>query len=180
MRRFAILAAALAFLETGCIQVRLAAVNICHEPLQYLDDKKIARRLRKDAKDAWAAASADAPPHTCTDDFRDGFLDGYVDLIDNGGAPHPPIVPPIKYRNSDYLTPEGQAQMRDYLHGFKYGADVALETGKRAILTYPVVLPTDPPSPPLQINTAMPPAIPPAADSLPEALPAPRAVPAKP
>ena len=51
--------------------------------------------------------------------------------LDNGGTTQPPVVPPLRYRRSQYLTPNGHARVRDYLTGFKYGAEVACATGRR-------------------------------------------------
>jgi|GEM_PF-622274 len=104
--------------------------------------RAIAHDLRKDARAAWKCVREQYPRQAFTAEFRDGFLDGYVDYLDRGGAAQPPAVPPLQYvRNKKYFTTEGQSLIRDYYLGFKYGTDVAVASGRRQFLTVPVLLP---------------------------------------
>lgn len=104
--------------------------------------RAIVHDLRKDAQAAWKSVREQYPRQTFTAEFRDGFLDGYVDYLDRGGATQPPAAPPLQYvRNKKYFTPEGQSLIRDYYLGFKYGTDVAVASGRRQFLTVPVLLP---------------------------------------
>ena len=98
--------------------------------------------LRKEARAAWQTVRHQFPQRTFTGEFRDGFLDGYVDYLDRTGAAQPPAVPPIKSHVCDkkYFTPEGQCLVRDYYLGFKYGADVAVASGHRQYRSVPVLL----------------------------------------
>jgi hypothetical protein len=107
----------------------------------------IQHQIRKDAREAWREVQTQYARRAFTAEFRDGFLDGYIDYLDRGGDAQPPVVPPAKYtRHQKYFTPEGHALLRDYLLGFKYGVDVAVATGQRQYLTVPVLLsePTGP------------------------------------
>lgn len=139
----------------GCNQFQLAGHNLCNEPVQYLDEFKLSHQLRAEAKKVWAeVCRQNGQPFS--PDFADGFVDGYVDYLERGGTAAPLAVPPLKYRRSKYMTPEGHALVRDYLAGFKYGADVAVNTGRRDLLTVPVVMPSVPKEVPLNINTEPP------------------------
>lgn len=156
MRGAALLVAAAVGPLAGCNQFQLAAHNLCNEPVQYLDEKKLAHQLRSEARKVWAeVCQQNGQPFSA--DFADGFVDGYADYLERGGTAAPPAVPPLKYRRSKYLTPEGHALVRDYMAGFKYGADVAVNTGRRDLLTVPVVMPATPRDVPLNINTEPPP-----------------------
>jgi hypothetical protein len=84
------------------------------------------RDPRQDASSAWWDVRVQFPQRPFTDDFRDGFLDGYAGSVERGGAAAPPSVPPVKYiRLKTYCTPAGHCQLRDYYLGFRYGVEVA-------------------------------------------------------
>ena len=126
-----------------------AARNIVNEPHVVHTQRGIEHDLRKDDRCVWREVRADYPRHAFTAEFRDGFLDGYVDYLDRGGNGSPPAVPPSKYtRQKKYFTEEGQCLLKDYLLGFQYGQEIAIATGKRQFLTVPVLLPEQPTGPP--------------------------------
>lgn len=139
---------------TGCTTYKLVGHNVVHEVVQYEDDQKIRHRLRTDAERLWQTIAAEYPRRTFSREFRDGFVDGYADYLDSGGTAGPPLVPPVRYRRSKYFCPEGQALVRDYFAGFKYGTEVACATGQRQFLTVPVLLPVEKPDPPLSISVS--------------------------
>src|SRR5439155_23053559 len=88
-------------------------------------------------------------PRKCfTAEFRDGFVEGYVDYLDRGGNAQPPVVPPIRYTRNHYLTPDGHLLVKDYFLGFRYGLDVAVASGHRQYLVVPVLVPERSPGPP--------------------------------
>jgi hypothetical protein len=130
---------------TGCHIYQNAARIMVHEPLEYFDEQHLERQLRKDARHAWAEVCRQYPKRTFTDDFVEGFCDGYADYLDYGGTAQIPAVPPFRYRRASFLNPEGHERIRQYFLGFKYGMDVAIATGCRTFLTIPVVLPELPP-----------------------------------
>ncbi|HVL13151.1 MAG TPA: hypothetical protein VM529_11335 [Gemmata sp.] len=133
----------------GCNLAQEAGRNIVNEPLVVHTQRSITRDLRSDARAAWREVRADYPRRAFTAEFRDGFLDGYVDYLDRGGNGSLPAVPPEKYtRHKKYFTEEGQCLVKDYFLGFKYGQEIAIATGKRQFLTVPVLLPQEPPNPP--------------------------------
>jgi hypothetical protein len=133
----------------GCNIAHNAARNIVNEPLVVCTQHSIEHDLRKCARAAWREVRADYPRRAFTEEFRDGFLDGYIDYLDRGGNGSLPAVPPAKYtRHKKYFTENGQCLVKDYFLGFKYGQEIAIATGKRQFLTVPVLLPQEPTGPP--------------------------------
>lgn len=152
----------------GCNLAYYAGHNLVNEPIQRYDQHKLDARLRAEGEAAWREVCLAYPGRSFTAEFADGFVEGYVDYLDSGGTPQPPAVPPLRYRRSQYLTPQGHARALDYLTGFKYGGEVACATGRRQYLTVPVVLTEPRPEQPLNITR-----IPPPPDAGPETAPAP-------
>ncbi len=139
---------------TGCLLAQHTARNLLNEPAELHDNKKIARQLRRDAEAMWAEVRGQYPQRAFTADYADGFTDGYVDYLDSGGTAQPPAVPPLKYRRSHYMNVEGHALIRDYFCGFKYGCEVAAASGKRDLITVPILLPEPPVDAPVQARLA--------------------------
>jgi hypothetical protein len=122
---------------TGCGTVHNLTTEACLAHTQ----RALERDLRQDAHVAWQCVRDQHPRRAFTDEFREGFLDGFVDYLDRGGAAAPPAVPPVKYvKKKHYFTPEGHCLINDYYLGFKYGVDVAVASGKRQYLTVPVLV----------------------------------------
>lgn len=128
----------------GCHLAEMAVHNSVNEPTQYLDEKHLTKQLRHDAKEAFHDLKRRCGHKAFTEDFEDGFIDGYADTLERGGDPIPPAVPPLKYRRGRFLNPEGHARIRDYFTGFQQGGECAIASGKRQFLTVPVLL-SDPP-----------------------------------
>jgi len=126
---------------TGCLLARNTARNVLNEPAELHDNKKLCRQLRREAEAEWACVRMREPQGAFTADFADGFVDGYVDYLDSGGTAQPPAVPPLRYRRSRYMSVEGHALIRDYYSGFRYGSEVAVASGRRDLITVPILLP---------------------------------------
>lgn len=142
--------------QTGCLLARNVAHNLANESAEHLDERKLSRQLRAEARDGWAAFCQQSGG-SFSIDFADGFRDGYADYLESGGNGSPPAVPPLRYRRSAYLNPEGHARIRDYFAGFKTGVDAAAESGRRHFLTVPVLVSDDaPPVPPPGIQVPSP------------------------
>jgi hypothetical protein len=133
----------------GCNIAYNAARNIVNEPQVVLTKLGIEHDLRREARETWQQVRVEYPRRAFTTEFRDGFIDGYVDYLDRGGIGSLPAVPPSKYtRHKKYFTENGQCLVKDYFLGFKYGQEIAIATGKRQFLTVPVLLPQPPVQPP--------------------------------
>jgi hypothetical protein len=62
------------------------------------------------ARQAWHAQKGQFVGHPQFHAFGEGFRDGYISVA-SGGNGCPPPVPPRKYWNWRYQSPEGQAQV---------------------------------------------------------------------
>lgn len=171
MRWTALLVAGCVAPLTGCNLFQLAGHNLANEPVQYIDDAHLTKRVRVEARLVWAGVCQEHPETPCSADYAEGFVDGYADHLENGGPVRPPVVPPLRYRRSKYFTPDGQAAVREYVAGFQTGAETAAKSGRRDLLLVPVVLANPQPDPPLKINRE------PAKPAAGEPLPPPRLVP---
>jgi len=125
--------------QLGCNLVRNATHNLLNEPRQHFDDQHVARATRSEAKSAWEQYCAIAPSQS--EDFVQGFQDGYADYLDSGGNAQPPAVPPLRYRRSKFSTPSGHMQVQEYMAGIKAGLEAGMLSGRRQFLTVPVLLP---------------------------------------
>ncbi|MCS7271263.1 MAG: hypothetical protein NZ703_09270 [Gemmataceae bacterium] len=141
----------LLLLTTGCNVAHEAWRNLHHEPALVWNQWLIHQRLEWQAHQAWKRVR-DQYPDAATE-FREGFIDGYVDYLDRGGPPHLPAVPPSRYtRQARYYTPEGHARLQQYFLGFQAGQQEAIASGQRQYLTVPVLLsPAAAEPPPFQL-----------------------------
>ena len=161
------IAAALGPAAAGCNIAHNAARNIINEPHVVWTQHAIKHDLRQAAKAAWETSRDKCPEHADSAEFRDGFIDGYVDYLDRGGNGSIRAVPVAKYtRHKKYFTEDGQCVAKEYLLGFKLGQDIAISSGQRRLLTVPVLLPQEPTGPiPFNVQPAAseapPPMIPP-------------------
>ena len=135
---------------SGCLLAEHTSRNLFNEPTELLDNKKIAHRLRQEARTVWGQVCHQYPARTFSADFVEGFTSGYVDYLESGGTAQPPAVPPIRYRRSRYMSVEGHARIQDYFCGFKYGCEVAAASGQRDLITVPILLPEPPVEAPVQ------------------------------
>jgi hypothetical protein len=132
----------------GCNIAHYAARNIVNEPHVVWTQHAIAHDLRKSARSAWEEVKGQCPEYAASAEYRDGFVDGYVDYLDRGGEGTLPAVPPAKYtRHKKYFTETGQCLVKVYFLGFKHGQEVAIASGRRELLTVPVLLPQQPTGP---------------------------------
>lgn len=61
-------------------------------------------------------------------EFKDGFISGYLDIA-NGGDGCTPTIAPQTYWGWAYQTPNGQAAVSNFFQGFPFGAKAAEEDG---------------------------------------------------
>lgn len=122
----------------SCFLPVLAGCNTARHAVQYVAQTVApdtglpsARRageddLRRDAQTVWESVRSQHPKRALSDEFRDGFVDGYADFLARGGSAVAPAVPPVPYeRYKKYFGADGHSLVRDYYLGFQYGIDVA-------------------------------------------------------
>jgi hypothetical protein len=147
-------------LMAGCHGTCFTARDLVTEHCTVHNEQALTRELRKDARCAWREVREQFPRRMFSEEFREGFIDGYTDYLDRGGDGSPPLTPPAKLTgHKKYYTPDGQALLKDYLLGFKYGTDVAVATGCRQFMTVPVLMPEKVPCCTPAVGTPLPPVV---------------------
>jgi hypothetical protein len=126
----------------GCHLAETAFHNAVNEPTMYLDEKHVTHECRAEGRRAVRELQRQ---QAMSEDYEDGFVDGYADALERGGSPLPPAVPPTKYRRGRFLNPQGHARIHDYFAGFQHGANCATASGQRQYLTVPVLVADPPP-----------------------------------
>jgi hypothetical protein len=167
----------LSMLPTGCALVGTAARNVTYKTQECLDDQRERRRDRTWAEAAWNGFHFAHPDTPYSDDFADGFKEGFADFLYAGGTGEPPALPPRRYRAAAYQTPRGYQAIEEWFAGYRQGAGVAHDGDFRRWITGPSSLggPDAPPPPP-----PAPPPAEPAPQKLPESLPVPGKLPPAP
>ncbi|MCA9258585.1 MAG: hypothetical protein KDA61_05275 [Planctomycetales bacterium] len=132
----------LAATQTGCVVYQHAYRTLVKEPLEYswkLDRKRSLETYRGWAEQAWGdcCQRCGAGVDDVEEEFRNGFLDGFVDYVWAGGSGNPPPVPPRRFWHDSYRNAEQcRALAEQWCAGYRLGARTAREGGyrKRALL----------------------------------------------
>ena len=98
------------------------------------EENSTKRRYRKMARYTLARHGAEACQ---SQDYADGFEDGYVDYLFAGGNGQPPPLPPRKYWGRRYQSEWGRRAALDWFAGFRDGAADAKSSGYRELVTVP-------------------------------------------
>jgi hypothetical protein len=112
--------------------------NTVEAPYQCIDDQYFKYRSWRRARDAWADFTKNCAPDRYSSDFREGFLEGYVDYLDAGGTGLPPAAPPARYWQTKYQDPDGVRAIQDWNAGFRQGAEAARASGYRDTIVVPL------------------------------------------
>ncbi|HEX4589964.1 MAG TPA: hypothetical protein VH120_08555, partial [Gemmataceae bacterium] len=132
-------------LGSGCSFIDNMKRNVILEPKSEMDQKILLKRHLRLARMAWDEMVGQ---YGCqfSDDYRAGFIDGFVDYLTYGGistngcseVPIVPAVPPPYYRRAKNASPEGLKASEDWFMGFRHGSNTALASGLRQLVTVPV------------------------------------------
>ena len=139
---------ALCFLGSGCRLFQNAWQTTIAEPIQYSRnayDKLAQKRFRGLAAcaldEATSVARAELDDYGCepfSDDYRLGFIDGFVDYLEAGGTGNPTPLPPRRYWKAKYQNPVGYQCTQDWFRGFQHGASAAQASNFRSFVTVPL------------------------------------------
>jgi hypothetical protein len=140
--RYLLIATSLSLMP-GCLLTYYIANNLINEPTQAIHNAEICLKTRKLGKSAYKEFIAQHPEWAESDDFEDGFVDGFGDYLDRGGNGSPPAVPPKKYQRNKYFNPEGYQAIDRYFAGFVAGTRTAQESGLRDTLIVPILVPLE-------------------------------------
>ena len=116
---------------TGCNLVSNTHRTMVNEPLLATDEFILKHRFKKLAHDSFAEFKRGGNAPKCSPCFKEGYIDGFIDQLENGGTTDPPAQPPRHYWTAGNLTPQGQERASMYFDGFRTGAEMALASGLR-------------------------------------------------
>lgn len=137
---FAMLGACLLFTGCCCDLYCNAARTLLVEKVafpRHIDRHSTRKQYRAWAECAWQEVLGTCPDVACSEDYEHGFKAGYVDYLYAGGTGEPPAVPPRCYWNLDYRSPGGHQAVTSWFAGFRHGAQVARDQGRRQVVTVP-------------------------------------------
>ena len=91
----------------GCNLAYYTGYNLVNESWQRRDEHQLSKRLRAEADAAWQEVCRQYPGQPFTEEFRDGFTEGYADYLDVGGMPQAPLSPRRGIGATTTLVPTG-------------------------------------------------------------------------
>ena len=115
----------------GCNLVSNTHRTMVNEPLLATDEFVLKHRFKKLAHESFAEFKRGGSAPKCGACFKEGYIDGFIDQLENGGTTDPPAQPPRHYWTAGNLTPQGQERASMYFDGFRTGAEMALASGLR-------------------------------------------------
>ena len=110
------------------------------EPAVYCepkDDRRAKSRYDRMAEQAWVPFSGEHAECMLSEHFQGGFRDGYSEYLYAGGNGTPPGVPPRRYWNDDWQTPDGHRAIEQWYDGYRAGANMAILQGRRHVAVVP-------------------------------------------
>jgi hypothetical protein len=141
----------LLLLGPGCTLVRDATSLAVFKVRESAEDFSETIRNRRWAEHAWADVQNAKTDAAYSEDYAQGFKDGFAHYLFRGGNGEPPPLPPRRYRGLRYQTPQGYQAIEDWFAGFRHGADLARHNGYRQWITGPSALRGPNPLPPLPV-----------------------------
>ena len=121
----------------GCLISASAIKNIANDAAIFSSDVHMAKRFRRTAAAVWEVEHPTDPVRAKSKDYRAGFIDGYVDFLENGQPPGSASAPRVHYTRNHMLTPDGHARAELYLEGYAHGVSQAEASGERGVLVVP-------------------------------------------
>ena len=113
---------------------------VCFEAKEHVEEHLECARNRKWAELAWEQIHGSSKG-TYSEDYAQGFKDGFADFLFEGGSGEPPPLPPRHYRGLAYQTPQGYQAIQDWFAGYRHGTTVARTDGYRQWVTGSTSLP---------------------------------------
>lgn len=109
---------------TGCTGLN----HWCGELRGCVSNHMVDYSNRALAERAWIKRKQRYCNYQYQQEFKDGFITGYLSVA-NGGDGCTPTIAPEKYWGWAYQTPHGQAAISNFFQGFPFGAKAAEEDG---------------------------------------------------
>jgi hypothetical protein len=133
----ALLLFGLSVLCSGCALIEDSCRNFCVAACCPFETHQELARNRLWAENAWAKACTTGGPRGFSEDYAQGFKDGYAEYLYRGGDGEPPLLAPKRYRHVQYQTPQGYMAVEEWFAGYRHGTAVARDTGARRWITGP-------------------------------------------
>lgn len=152
----------------GCGLGLQATRVLTYRTTEVLEDHKERKRNREWAEETWNRIRPIVGDLACSQDYGDGFKDGFAEYLFQGGNCYAPSLPPLRYRKIKYQTPAGYRAIEMWYAGYQHGAAVADQHGFRRLVTGPpppsgVPIFSEPVEPPVPPLPSLPPPVGPAA-----------------
>lgn len=121
--------------------------TVVWEPAAYSDckdDHRARSRYQRVSEQAWLQVQAANAETAFSRHFELGFKEGYSEYLYAGGSSVPPPVPPRRYWNDGWQTPEGHQAIGDWYAGYREGVAAAMAEGCRhyAVVPGPAYVPS--------------------------------------
>jgi hypothetical protein len=136
-RRLRFILMGLTLCGSGCTLVCDASTLGIHTLRETATDFGESVRNRKLAQSAWKEVQRASPEKPYSNDYANGFKDGFANYLFRGGNGEPPPLPPAHYRKLRYQTPQGYQAIEDWFAGYRHGAVAARQNGYRQWITGP-------------------------------------------
>jgi len=137
----------LSVLASGCGLGGKFIRTMVVEPGQYRTRKDgvVARyRCRRLAVSAWQRFRQSSPVAAYSEHYASGFKKGFTEYVYAGGPGTPPPIPPRRYWNDRFQTPQGHREVNDWYAGYRSGVAIAMWEGCRNVMTVPSAYSTAP------------------------------------
>ncbi len=114
----------------------IAARNIAFDTHLRIDEVSDCVRYHRLAELTWNEIQASS---NCaySDDYRDGFIDGFAHYMWTNGPTTAPPMPPSYYWRPEYESAAGHQDIQDWYAGYARGAEVAKAGGFHQAVTVP-------------------------------------------
>ncbi len=124
-------------LGAGCGHRVSFVRNLAYESARVTDETALRARNWWYARTAWTEVERNHPYLAQSHSYECGFKEGFRDYLDAGPMSGPPPLPPRRYWNTLWKTPEGQLAISDWYAGFRHGMAAASASGQRELITVP-------------------------------------------
>lgn len=133
-----LLLAAAGLAASGCFLVGQATHVLVSRAARCVEEHAERHRNKRWAEAAWRQVCEGGGAFS--EDYADGFKEGFAVFLFCGGCGEPPPLPPSRYRKLRYQTPQGYRAIEDWFAGYRHGAAAAHEGGFRQLVTGPTAL----------------------------------------
>ena len=134
---YALVLLGLSILSSGCALIEDSNRNLFVALSTPIETHREMARNRSWAEAAWQKERCTQGFAERTEDYAQGFKEGYAEFLFRGGDGEPPLVAPLRYRHIRYQNANGYLAIENWFAGYRHGAAIARDTGARSWVTGP-------------------------------------------